>query len=138
MNNISGQLITGHCSCGVVHYSIEGDLKDARSCHCSMCRRIFSAQASACAEVDAEKFTWVSGRDNLQDYVGEKGYGIQFCKTCGSTMSIIYKDVIHSITLGCVNGDQGVEISRHIFVGSKASWEKMPEGVTQYDEYPPE
>ena len=71
--------ITGSCSCEAVKYSLAGPLKDARSCHCSMCRRIFAAQASACAEVDAEKFSWIQGEDQLTSYVGERGYGVQFC-----------------------------------------------------------
>ena len=128
--------ITGSCSCEAVKYSLVGPLKDARSCHCSMCRRIFAAQASACAEVDAEKFSWIQGEDQLTSYVGERGYGVQFCKHCGSTLSIVYNGFIHSLTLGCMDGDPKVEIDRHIFVGSKASWEVMPEGVTTFDEYP--
>ena len=128
--------ITGSCSCEAVKYSLAGPLKDARSCHCSMCRRIFAAQASVCAEVDAEKFSWIQGEDQLTSYVGERGYGVQFCKHCGSTLSIVYKGVVHSLTLGCMDGNPKVEIDRHIFVGSKASWELMPEGVTAFEEYP--
>ena len=128
--------ITGSCSCEAVKYSLAGPLKDARSCHCSMCRRIFAAQASVCAEVDAEKFSWIQGEDQLTSYVGERGYGVQFCKHCGSTLSIVYNGAIHSLTLGCMDGDPKVEIDRHIFVGSKANWEVMPEGVTTFEEYP--
>jgi len=38
------------------------------------------------------------------------------------------------VTLGCLNGDPEVELSRHIYVGSKAKWETIPEGVKQYIE----
>jgi len=43
---------------------------------------------------------------------------------------------MHGITLGCVNGDPEIEIGQHIFVGSKATWEIMPEGVTTFEEGP--
>ena len=43
--------ITGECFCGKVKYQIDGRLRDARSCHCSRCRKAFSAQASAYALV---------------------------------------------------------------------------------------
>lgn len=128
--------ITGECFCGEIKYQITGKLQDARSCHCSRCRKAFSAQASAYALVDSSEFTWVSGEQLLSSYVGEHGFGLQFCKTCGSTLSGIYKGTIHGVTLGCVNGDPNVEIGRHIYVGSKAKWEIMPEGVVQYDEAP--
>jgi len=42
----------GECFCGAVKYKIEGKLRDARSCHCSRCRKAFNAQASACALVN--------------------------------------------------------------------------------------
>jgi hypothetical protein len=35
-----------------------------------------------------------------------------------------------------VNGDPGVEIAQHIFVGSKAPWEVIPEGAPIFAEGP--
>ena len=61
-----------------------------------------------------------------------------FCGRCGSTLSGIYEGRVHGITLGCVNGDPGVKIGMHIYVGSKAPWEVMPEGVRQFEEGPAE
>jgi hypothetical protein len=43
---------------------------------------------------------------------------------------------VHGVTLGCANGDPAVEIGMHIFVGSKATWEVLPEGVVQFEEGP--
>ncbi len=129
--------IGGECFCGKVKYSIEGSLKDARSCHCSRCRKAFSSQASAYALVEPDHFQWVSGENLLTSYVGEHGFGLQFCKICGSTICGIYKGQIHGITLGCVNGDPKIEIGMHIYVGSKAKWEIIPEGVLQYQEGQP-
>jgi len=130
--------ITGECFCGSVNYQVDGKLRDAKSCHCSRCRKAFSAQASAAAFVEPDVFKWVSGEELLTSYVGEHGYGLQFCKNCGSTLSTIYKDEILQVSLGCVNGDPDIEIGQHIFVGSKASWDVIPEGVTQFEEWPPE
>lgn len=124
-------MITGECFCGQVRYQIKGSLKDARSCHCSRCRKAFSAQASAYALVEPDEFKWLSGQSLLTSYVGEHGFGLQFCSQCGSTLCGIYNGFVHGVTLGCINGDPQVEIGRHIFVGSKAAWEVMPEGVVQ-------
>ena len=129
--------ITGECFCGQISYQIEGALRDARSCHCSRCRKAFSAQASAYALVEPGEFQWLSGKELLTTYTGEHGFGLQFCRVCGSTLCGVYNGAVHGVTLGCVNGDPDVEIGRHIYVGSKASWEVMPEGVTQYQEGPP-
>ena len=129
--------ITGECFCGKVKYRVHGKLRDARSCHCSRCRKAFSSQASAYALVDPVEFEWLSGANLLTSYVGEKGFGLQFCKICGSTICGIDNGEIHGITLGCVNGDPEVELGMHIYVGSKAKWETIPVGVPQFQEAPP-
>ena len=126
--------IYGGCFCGAIAYTLEGTLRDARSCHCSRCRKAFSSQASAYAEVDASQFRWVEGEELLTSYVGEHDFGLQFCSRCGSTLCGIYQGTVHGVTLGCVDGDPDVEIGRHIFVGSKASWEVMPVDVVSFDE----
>ena len=48
--------ITGECFCGEIKYRVNGVLRDARSCHCSRCRKAFSSQASAYALVEPEEF----------------------------------------------------------------------------------
>ena len=130
--------ITGECFCGQIKYQINGKLRDARSCHCSRCRKAFNAQASAYALVDPSQFEWLSGQELLTSYVGAHGFGLQFCSQCGSTLSGIFKGIIHGVTLGCVNGDPEVEIGKHLYVGSKAKWEIMPEGIPQFHEGAPE
>jgi len=129
--------INGSCFCGEVKYKVEGSLRDAKSCHCSMCRKAFSSQASAFARLDAEDFSWISGEKLLTTYESKTGAGLQFCSKCGSTLSGTYKGNVMGVTLGCVEGDPKVEIGMHIFVGSKAVWETIPDGVLQYEEWPP-
>ena len=126
-------MISGECFCGAIQYRLEGKLRDARSCHCSRCRKAFSAQASAYAEVDDDAFTWLTGEEHLRSYVGQHGFGLSFCEICGSTLCGTFEDKVHGVTLGCVNGTPDVEIGCHIYVGSKANWEVMPEGLTTYE-----
>jgi len=131
-------LITGECFCGEVRYKVKGKLRDARSCHCSRCRKAFSSQASAYALVNSKEFKWIAGKELLTSYIEQHGFGLQFCSKCGSTLCGIFEGSIHGVTLGCVNGDPNIEIGRHIYVGSKASWEVIPDGVVQYQEATPE
>ncbi len=127
----------GSCFCGAVTYKITGKLRDARSCHCSRCRKAFSSQASAFALVDPEDFFWVTGENLLTRYESKSGAGIQFCSTCGSTLCGTYQGKVSGVTLGCVDGDPEISLGMHIFTGSKATWETIPEGVPQYEEWPP-
>lgn len=129
--------ITGSCFCGEITYKIDGKLKNAHSCHCSMCRKAFSAQASSFATVNPNEFSWTKGEDLLTKYESKKGAGLAFCRNCGSTLVGTYNGEIMGVTLGCVNGDPEVEIGMHIFVDSKAAWEVIPDNVVQYEEGPP-
>ncbi|WP_295893912.1 GFA family protein [uncultured Vibrio sp.] len=129
--------ITGECFCGEITYQINGPLRDAQSCHCSRCRKAFSSQASAYATLEPSEFQWLSGEHMLTSYVGKHGFGIQFCRQCGSTLTGVFNGVVHGVTLGCVNGNPNIELGRHIYVGSKASWEVIAEGIPQYQEGPP-
>jgi len=130
--------ISGECFCGEVKYKLNGVLRDARSCHCSRCRKAFSSQASAYALIDTDKFEWVSGEQQLTSYIGKHGFGLQFCSQCGSTICGVFNGTVHGVTLGCVNGDPKVELGRHIFVGSKAHWETISDDVPQYHENVPQ
>ncbi len=130
--------ISGECFCGDVSYEINGRLRDARSCHCSRCRKAFNSQASAYALVNPDEFRWLSGEDQLTSYVSEHGFGLQFCGRCGSTLCGTYDGTVHGVTLGCINGDPDIVIGRHTFVGSKASWEVIPDGVSTFEEGSPE
>ncbi|GJL66443.1 MAG: hypothetical protein NPIRA05_14140 [Nitrospirales bacterium] len=130
--------ITGSCLCGAVTYIIKGTLRDARSCHCSDCRKAFSAQASAYALVVPEEFSWTSGQDLLTTYESNNGAGLQFCRLCGSTLCGTHKGNIHGVSLGCTEGDVEIKLGMHIFVSDKAPWETLPnDGVPQYEEWPP-
>jgi len=130
--------LTGSCFCEAITYIIEGRLRDARSCHCSLCRKAFSAQASAYALVNPDDFSWVNGENHLVKYESENGVGLQFCGICGSTLCGMVNGKVHGVTLGCINGDPAIEIGMHIFVGSKASWETIPDDAPHYEEWPPE
>ena len=130
--------LTGECFCGSVSYEVRGKVFDARSCHCSRCRKAFSSQASSYALVESDQFSWMRGRELLTTYSSGLGFGLQFCSKCGSTLCGVYNDQVHGITLGCLNEDPEIEIGRHIFVDSKASWEVIPDSVVQYAEGSPE
>ena len=129
--------ITGGCFCGQVTYKIEGELKEAQSCHCSMCRKAFSGAGSAFAFINREEFQWTSGKELLTSYRSREGAGLMFCKVCGSTLCGTHQDKVIGVTLGCLDGDPDITLSRHIFVGSKAGWDVIGGDAPQYDEWPP-
>ncbi len=131
-------MINGGCFCGAISYAIEGKLCNARSCHCSRCRKAFSGAGSAYAEVSPEaSFQWVTGADTLKRYSVGAGWGMAFCSECGTTLCGMVGDAVHGITLGSVDGDPEVDIEQHIFVGSKAPWDHIGGNAPQYSKHAP-
>jgi len=128
--------ITGTCFCGNVRYEITAPLKNARSCHCSRCRKAFSGAGSAYAEVELGSFEWLSGEESLVTFESTPGWGLQFCGACGSTLCGMHDGRVHGVTLGCVDGDPGVELQMHLFVGSKAPWDHIGGSARQYEAHP--
>ena len=96
-------VITGECFCAKIKYEIKGELENGTSCHCSRCRKAFNSQASAYSEIKTGELKWIQGENNLTNYVNKQGIGYQFCKTCGSTLCVIYNKKVVGVTLGCVN-----------------------------------
>ena len=130
--------ITGECFCGGVTYEIAGEVFDARSCHCSRCRKAFSGAGSAYGLVQPGEFTWTEGENLLTSYVGQHGGGLQFCKVCGTTLCGVFGGEVHGVTLGTLNGDPDIRLARHIFVDSKASWDVIGGDAPQFEEFPPD
>lgn len=86
--------------------------------------------------IEPQSLKWVRGEELLVTYPQQGEEGRQFCGVCGTVLCGIVGGEIHGITLGSLNEDQGIEIKAHIFVGSKASWEVIPENVPQYEGFP--
>jgi hypothetical protein len=133
--------LTGGCFCGQLLYEVTAPLTNARSCHCSRCRKAFSGSGSAYAEIVPGSFRWVVGESALVRYEPAPGWALCFCGTCGSTLCGILNGEIHGVTLGCVDGDPKVEIEMHIFVGSRAPWDHVggnaPQFIGRPDYWPP-
>lgn len=81
-------------------------------------------------------FRWTAGDDLLTSYVGKHGYGIGFCKICGSTLVGLKDGAVMGITLGSLCEDPSVQVGQHIFVDSKACWDVIPDDAAHHAEWP--
>ena len=82
-------------------------LENARSCHCSRCRKAFSSAGSAYAECAPGSFRWLAGADAITTYGTSKGAGLVFCSICGTTLCGMLDGRVHGVTLGSVDGGVG-------------------------------
>src|SRR5579862_7355929 len=80
--NRSETVIKGSCLCGAVRFEIDR-VRALTTCHCSNCRKLSGAAFGVYAHVDAKKFRFTSGEDNLVEYESAPGSFRQRCRTCG-------------------------------------------------------
>ena len=131
--------VTGECFCGKVTYKIDAPLRDARSCHCSRCRKIFSAQASAYAEVAPGAFTWLTGEELLKTFETGNGFGVRFCGNCGSPM---YSDAdafegLLFVKSGTLDDPSGLVPTMEIFCDDAQDWCKFAVQLDRVAKNPP-
>jgi hypothetical protein len=83
-------------------------------------------------------FRWVRGEDLAQRWERPVRRGNTFCRVYGSPLPGLHTSgKLLWVPAGLLDDDPGIRIEQHIFVGSKAPWDEIPEGVPQYEEEAP-
>ena len=119
---------TGGCFCGRVRYRVVAPLGPGRSCHCSRCRKVFSGTGSAYSEVAPGSFSWTSGEDQLAHFETAPGWGLCFCRTCGSTLTCettMLPTEAH-FHVGAFDDPREFEPTRHFFREEQLPWLHLP------------
>jgi hypothetical protein len=129
-------MIRGSCLCGRVKFEIQGKLGRSSHCHCSMCRKAHGAAFGSYAAVNVENFRIKAGEELILRYKSSPGVERTFCSRCGSTLQFISAKLpgIIDIALGVLDDDPGIRVPHHIFVGSKAPWVEITDGLPQFPE----
>jgi hypothetical protein len=130
-------LLHGHCTCGTVRFTVENDFEYAFYCHCSRCRRRTGSAFAAIAGIRTEQVQLISGRDDLliQGDCAD-GYDAR-CRHCHTFLfsAVRARQYLH-VALGVLVDAPSRVPDHHIYVGSKAPWYRITDGLPQYDELP--
>ena len=129
--------LRGECLCRQVGYETPDAFEYALNCHCSNCRRATGAAFKPFAGIKAELLTLVRGRDATMRF----GEGVNHDVRCGACGSLLYSVVrggayVH-VTMGTLIDAPSIRPSAHIFVGSKAPWDLICDGLPEFAEFPP-
>ena len=136
----SGSDTQGSCLCGEVAYTISGSPLMMFYCHCSRCRLGRSAAHASNIFFKADGLTWLRGAELVRDYQlpGAKFFGAAFCRRCGSKLPRVSAERnVVNIPAGSLDNDPGIRVQAHIFVDSKASWDRITDQVPQFAAMPP-
>jgi hypothetical protein len=130
-------MIKGSCLCGEVQF--EMDLVPLIvNCHCSMCRKHHGTPFGTFASVRLQEFRFLGGEDHIQRYESSPGNFRQFCRICGSPVPIVYPDGgTVTVPAGLLDDDPGVRPALHLFVGSKAPWWEITDGLPTFEDWVP-
>ncbi|MFK8029839.1 MAG: GFA family protein [Gammaproteobacteria bacterium] len=127
----------GSCFCGEVQFEINVDRVDAYHCHCSICRKVTGSKFNTAFTLSASDFTWIGQNDGVKSFQKNGGgFRHDFCGDCGCTVPNRYQDVMFWVPVGLLEDDDRIEVSKHIFVKSKADWDVICDELPQFDGYP--
>ena len=117
---------TGSCLCGEVTFEIEGDFDNFYLCHCSRCRKDTGSAHGANLFSSSAKLRWISGEDKITRFtLPSTQHSKSFCSVCGSSLPIIQMGCeLLVVPAGCLDCDISIIPTAHIFISSKANWDK--------------
>lgn len=132
-------MVSGRCLCGAFEYTVEGPFGEVRYCHCSQCRRGSGTAFSANARIRRAQWSLSGPPDLVTEYEHRPGRFKAFCARCGSPL---YARSDHDpddvrVRLGGFEGDLDVQVTAHVWVGSKASWYAIEDALPRHDEAAP-
>ncbi len=132
-------MIQGDCECGLISFEADCEISDFSHCHCSQCRRLHGAAYATFAEIEAARFRYLSGEDQVKVYKSSPGTDRVSCSNCGSNILVTTKSHPQYVylSMSSVNGDPAHPPAYHAFVGSKAPWHEITDDAAQYEGDPP-
>ena len=131
--------LTGSCLCGRLAYSVADSFAYALYCHCSLCRRTTGSAFKALAGIESDKLELTCGADDAVLTYGESAYHNINCRYCGSLLYAMVRGgaYVH-VAMGTLMEAPAIRPSMHIFVGSKAPWYEITDGLPQHEGFAPE
>ena len=128
-------MLEGRCECGAVRYRVADEFQYAANCHCSNCRASTGSAFKPFAGIEREKLEVVDGGDGLMIW-GEPDGNHTRCGVCGALLySVVREGKYVHVALGSLVDEPSIRPDHHIFVGSKAPWFEITDGLEQREEY---
>lgn len=133
---MEGPMIHGSCCCKAVQFTLSSTPKFLAICHCSRCRKLGTSEF---VMVEADSFTWVSGKERVKQYLPEAGFKYKrcFCSECGSSLGeILSIDKEFPIAANALDSDPNLNVWFHEHAATKPSWQLIHEGAKVFDGNP--
>ncbi len=128
--------LTGKCLCERIQYEVADEFRYAMNCHCSQCRRTTGSAYKPLAGIKRDKLSLSKGENLILRYGSDAGHDAH-CGTCGSLLYSVVRDghYVH-VAMGTLVDQPTIRPEMHIFVGSKAPWFDITDGLPQFEGFP--
>lgn len=123
------------CLCGNVSWELDPPFEWMSHCHCTRCRKAHGAPFATYVAGSASGFR-LRGDEHVRRWESSPGFFRCFCGTCGSVVPGDATEGRIFVPAGNFEDDPGVRPMVHIFVGSKAPWYEIHDGLPQFETYP--
>lgn len=122
----------GGCLCGAVRYRVEGPLRPALVCHCSMCQRLQGGPAYYTA---AERQALVlEEQAGLAWYRSSAKASRGFCRSCGASLFWQPAEADYTaVACGSLDPPSGVATAGHIFLVDKGDYYEIHDGLPRFE-----
>jgi AraC family transcriptional regulator len=132
-------MLTGACRCGTVRFEVDDAFAYAGYCHCGQCRAMSGSAFAAFGGIERDRVAIVRGGERVATYAKGETQTVNFCRVCGGAVFVtLPRDGFVHIPLGALDTPPRVTPSFHAFVGSKAPWYDVADGLPQFpDRAPP-
>jgi hypothetical protein len=109
-------------------------------CHCARCRKTHGAAFSTFARVARGDFRFTRGEALVRGFRSSPPVERTFCERCGSKLTFRFDGLPDAVWVaaGTFDDDPGIRPRAHVFVGSKACWHEITDGLPCFEEYAPE
>lgn len=133
----------GGCRCGAVRYTQLGPARSLQHCHCSRCRTTYGVLCAQGAVIEREKIVIV-GETNLASYSSSPSFASKFCRTCGCHLFAYEAGEPTLMYFAAATLDGGkhpghpADKESHIYVGSRAEWDRFDDDLPKYEKNSPD
>ena len=132
--NATGAVTHGACLCGGLRFRLLGALAPIEVCHCSQCRRAQGGPFATNIPVAQAALHIDAGQDLLKAFESSPGKRRVFCSVCASPFYSERDSLpgVVRIRAGLLAEPVASHLAFQAFVGAKASWWVLDEGLEQH------
>jgi len=125
----------GSCLCGTVRFEIAGRFDRFFLCHCGHCRKDTGSAHAANLFSSTAKIHWLSGQARIKTFrLPSTLHQRSFCAECGSAVPTVQMDgALLVVPAGSLDSAVDLQPDAHIFVASRAAWDRCLEDLPHID-----